>query len=224
MADIFLSYASGDRVKAGALASLLQTGGWSVWWDRDIKGGEEWSARIEHELETARCVVVLWTRRSIASQWVLREARSARSRQIILPVLLEPVTPPEELAEVHATPLTAWIGEERSFELRPFLERLANFLGGEPPSIGDPPIADAITKLSRVEVAEATFDFCAARLQFFRLKDGHLGVPDDILEQIRDTYDKLCEILAPVSSDDVHALICFYENAFTPQAPWCQQD
>jgi TIR domain len=130
MADVFLSYASGDRVKAGTLASLLQTGGWSVWWDRDIDGGEEWGARIENELIAARCVVVLWIRRSVVSEWVLREARSARSRQVILPVLLEPVTPPEELAEVHETPLTAWIGEERSFELRSFLERLADFLGG----------------------------------------------------------------------------------------------
>src|SRR5262245_14824957 len=103
MADIFLSYASADRVKAGTLASLLQSAGWSVWWDRDIEGGEEWERRIDRELGDARCVVILWTRRSISSEWVVREARAARTRGVMFPVLLEPVKPPEELAEVHAT-------------------------------------------------------------------------------------------------------------------------
>jgi hypothetical protein len=41
--DIFLGYASADRIKAGVLASQLETPGWSVWWDREIGGGEEWS-------------------------------------------------------------------------------------------------------------------------------------------------------------------------------------
>src|SRR2546426_12101686 len=129
MSDIFLSYASADRVKAGTLASLLQTAGWSVWWDRDVEGGEEWEGRIETELGVARCVVVLWTRKSISSEWVIREARAARLRSVMLPVLLEPVKPPEELADVHATALTAWLGEERSLELRAFLDRLSAILG-----------------------------------------------------------------------------------------------
>ena len=214
MADVLLSYASADRVKAGTLASLLETAGWSVWWDRDIEGGEEWEATIERELAAARCVVVLWTRRSVSSGWVLREARSARARGALLPVLLEPVTPPEELAEVQATALTSWSGEERSFELRPFLARLANVLGGAPPEVDEPPIAEAVAKLSRVEVVEATFEFCAARLEFFRLR--HAGVPPEVLERMSSTYDRLCEVLAPVSNDDVHELLKIHESAFAP--------
>ena len=55
MADVFLSYASTDRVKASTLVSLLESAGWSVWWDRDVEGGEEWERRIDKELDAAKC-------------------------------------------------------------------------------------------------------------------------------------------------------------------------
>lgn len=223
MADVFLSYASADRVKAATIVSLLESAGWSVWWDREVEGGEEWERRIEKELDASKCAVILWTRRSISSEWVIREARAARARGSMLPVLLEPVSPPEELAEVHATALTAWQGEERSFELRPFLDRLAAVLGSPPPQVDNAPLATTIAKLSRVEIVEAAFAFCAARLEFFRLRESRAGVPQEVLDQVRNTYDSLAEILAPVSSDDIHNLIGVNENAFTPQGPWSPQ-
>jgi len=40
MADIFISYASEDRQRAGALAETLGARGWSVWWDREIPLGQ----------------------------------------------------------------------------------------------------------------------------------------------------------------------------------------
>lgn len=217
MADIFLSYASTDRAKAGTLAALLQSAGWSVWWDRDLVGGDEWEPAIESELRASRCVVVLWTRRSISSRWVIREARAARDRKVMLPVLLEPVSPPDELAEVHATALTAWVGEERSFELRPFLDRLAELLGSAPPSVEEGPMTQTVVKLSRIEVAEAVFDFCAARLEFYRLNNS-TGVPERTLERMRHTYGALCEILSPISSNDIHRLLVDNESAYNPDA------
>ncbi|MCZ6871640.1 MAG: TIR domain-containing protein [Gammaproteobacteria bacterium] len=37
MADIFLSYASEDRERVRPLVAALETGGFSVWWDSDIR-------------------------------------------------------------------------------------------------------------------------------------------------------------------------------------------
>lgn len=216
MADIFLSYASYDWVKAGTLANLFESVGWSVWLDRHTEGGAEWEPRIEHELQTARCVVVLWTRRSILSQWVIREARAARARDALLPVLLEPVEPPEELSRVQATAATAWIGDERSFELRPLLNRLAEILGSAPSHVDDEPAQVAVAKLSRLEVAEAVFRYCAARLEFFRARETSAGVAESTLEKMRITYDALCDILAPVTSDELHKLLDANVDAFTP--------
>lgn len=36
MTDIFISYASEDRARAGQFASAFEARGWSVWWDRRI--------------------------------------------------------------------------------------------------------------------------------------------------------------------------------------------
>jgi hypothetical protein len=73
MADIFLSYNEKDREQARRVATLLaETVGWSVWWDRRIPAGETWRSVLEEALEGMRCMIVLWTARSIESDWVLR--------------------------------------------------------------------------------------------------------------------------------------------------------
>ena len=91
MTDVFISYAKEDRGRARTLASALQARGWSVWWDRDIKAGQAFDVTIEHEIETAKCVVVLWSKHSIASEWVKNEAASASERGVLVPALIENV-------------------------------------------------------------------------------------------------------------------------------------
>jgi hypothetical protein len=70
MTDVFVSYASEDRERVRKLASALETRGWSVWWDRKIIAGQTFDQVIEHEIETAKSVVVLWSKVSISSEWV----------------------------------------------------------------------------------------------------------------------------------------------------------
>ena len=53
MASIFLSYAREDAAKAKALAKCLERAGHSVWWDRNIYGGSEFSGEIEAALKQA---------------------------------------------------------------------------------------------------------------------------------------------------------------------------
>ena len=61
VSDVFISYASADREQAGRLAHAFEALGWSVWWDRKIITGQVFDQAIEHELDTARSVVVLWS-------------------------------------------------------------------------------------------------------------------------------------------------------------------
>ena len=67
MSDIFISYSSQDRETAGLLADALVQFGWSVWRDRDIAPGEEWSRVMEKALTSSRCVIVLWSSASVDS-------------------------------------------------------------------------------------------------------------------------------------------------------------
>ena len=118
MADIFISYASADRDRARVLADALATQGWSVWWDRTIPPGRQFDEVIEEELAAAGCVVVLWSKASVASSWVKTEAADARDRRILVPVLIEDVKLPLEFRRMQAADLSQWrSGPPQSGEL-----------------------------------------------------------------------------------------------------------
>ena len=80
MADVFLSYKRVDRTRARAVVVALQASGRSVWWDEGLTPREAWDATIEREIGLARKVIVLWSQRSVASEWV-RSPLRAESRQ-----------------------------------------------------------------------------------------------------------------------------------------------
>ena len=94
MPDVFISYAHEDRTEADALAAALKERGLSVWWDRTIRPGTSFDQAIERELAAARCVVVLWSANSVASNWVRAEANEALDRGTLLPVSLDGTLPP----------------------------------------------------------------------------------------------------------------------------------
>lgn len=94
MADVFISYAREDRASAEKLAHALEAHGWSVWWDREILPGKDFSAVIGTEIAAAKTVVVLWSRSSVASNWVRDEAHEGLERSVLVPVLLDGSEPP----------------------------------------------------------------------------------------------------------------------------------
>ena len=65
MADIFLSYKREDRDKVKLIVEALQAKGWTVWWDTRIGAGESWDQVIEAQLKAAKCVLVVWSKRSV---------------------------------------------------------------------------------------------------------------------------------------------------------------
>ena len=83
MTDIFISYASEDRARAGQFAAAFEARGWAVWWDRRIVPGQAFDAAIEQALEAAKCVVVLWSPDSAASEWVKNEAAVGAERGVV---------------------------------------------------------------------------------------------------------------------------------------------
>ncbi len=101
MADIFISYARGDREKVEKLALALETGGHSVWWDRHIAGGAEFSKEIEQELNAAKAVIVAWSREANDSRWVKDEAGIAANAGKLIAVGLDGEEPPIGFKQFH---------------------------------------------------------------------------------------------------------------------------
>ena len=70
-----------DKTSAAHLAAALEAKGWSVWWDTRLLAGRDFRAAIKAELEEAGCIVVLWSKHSIESDFVIDEANFARVQQ-----------------------------------------------------------------------------------------------------------------------------------------------
>jgi hypothetical protein len=129
MADIFISYASEDRNKAAELAKALSSRGWSIWWDREIPLGKSFDEVIENALGEAKCVIVLWSALSVASEWVRNEASEAKRRGILVPVFLESVDAPLAFRLLNGADLHDWQPGAPHGEFNRLTERVAELLG-----------------------------------------------------------------------------------------------
>jgi hypothetical protein len=89
MSDIFISYSSKDRAWVEPFAKVLESYGWSVWWDRDIPTGGSFHAVIRQELRASKCAIVVWSEQSVDSEWVQAEADEARKQEKYLPIRID---------------------------------------------------------------------------------------------------------------------------------------
>jgi len=110
MSDIFLSYAREDLARVKPVVAALEARGWSVWWYRTIKPGQTFDSVVQAALDEARCVIVLWSRDSVQSQWVRSEADEGNRRGILIPALLNEVIIPLAFRRVQAANLIGWRG------------------------------------------------------------------------------------------------------------------
>jgi serine/threonine-protein kinase len=133
MADVFLSYKAEDRRRVEPLVAALEADGLSVWWDPQIGGGTAWRQAIQRELDSAKSVIVLWSKRSIGPEghFVHDEATRAQRRGVYLPVLIDKVDPPLGFGEIQALPLTAWRGDRSHPRYQAVLARVRKIIGEE---------------------------------------------------------------------------------------------
>ena len=140
MAEVFISYATEDRPRAKALAETLELRGWSVWWDKKIPLGQSFDTVIEDAIAAANCVVVLWTRSSVRSEWVRSEASEGKRRGILVPVFLEQVDAPLAFRLLNGADLSAWEAGIPHPELDTLTERIAEIL--KQPGTREPQVVD----------------------------------------------------------------------------------
>ncbi len=131
MSDVFLSYASEDRDRVETLVSALEASGLSVWWDRAIQVGSSYDDAIEEALNEARCVVTVWTERSIQSRWVKNESMVGMERGLLVPVLLDDVEPPVAFKAMQAADLRRWNGSIAALPAE-FLAAVESIVAGRP--------------------------------------------------------------------------------------------
>ncbi|WP_265571107.1 TIR domain-containing protein [Sphingomicrobium nitratireducens] len=108
MADVFLSYARGDQPRAEKIAAAIEQAGRSVWWDRHLVGGHEFSRDIESALADARHVLVLWSKEAVQSRWVRDEASEGAERASLVSATIDGTLPPLGFRQFHTVDLSGW--------------------------------------------------------------------------------------------------------------------
>ena len=106
MSEIFVSYKKEDRAVAERLVAALRAAGKDLWWDDALTPHEAWDAMIERQIAAARVVLVLWSPRSVHSDWVRSEAHYAQDHHKMVPVLVESCSIPLAFMLRQAVDLT----------------------------------------------------------------------------------------------------------------------
>lgn len=110
--DVFISYSSKDRVWVSSYVQALQACGLNVWWDRSLLAGQSYHKDIQKALDQSSCVITIWSKAAVDSQWVLAESEQAYKRDVIIPVscALAPRIP-VPFSSLHTIDLSQWNGE-----------------------------------------------------------------------------------------------------------------
>ena len=156
MADVFVSYSRDDRKIAHQFATGLEREGFGVWWDQAIHAGEAFDRAIERALVESQAVVVLWSRRSVESDWVRAEATQARATRRLVPVTIEPCKRPVIFEPIHTADLTGWSSDATDPRWRTFIDDLRRTIGQarQDPGLAQqgPVAAPASRKVARLRV------------------------------------------------------------------------
>lgn len=137
--DLFVSYTRVDRPFVAKLVAMLEAAGYSVWWDFAIKPGENFNPVIRRALEAAKCVVVVWSKTSVNSDWVHDEASVGRRKRILVPLRIQSVEVPLGFGQVHDVDFTHWKGSADEQPARELLAGIATVVGRAPSPVPDEP-------------------------------------------------------------------------------------
>lgn len=150
MGDLFISYKREERDKARLLAVALESRGWSVWWDPELRAGEHFDDVIEAAIKSAACVIVLWSKLSVRSRYVKDEASYALELQKLVPVAFDDAELPLRFKGLHTIPLQKWDGSATSPALQ---ELMSEVMRRVPRSSQERPPSEPQAPLGRSEVS-----------------------------------------------------------------------
>lgn len=164
MARIFVSYSNSDRPFAERLIRALRASQIDVWWDGDLSGGDDFQSVIDRNARSADAMIVLWSKRSITSAWVLTEADWAKQNGKLIQIVIDDVRPPLGFIGYIYADLRGWDGDIGHPAFLSILRSLtqietSHVLSGKDPGAPKPP--ERQRNYSKPRGASATTVFIA---------------------------------------------------------------
>lgn len=135
MTDVFISYKREERNRCVAIYNALLDLRLSVWFDAHIDPGTSFDREIEREVQRAKAILVLWSRRAKESDWVRAEARLGKQGNRLAAVRLDDCILPLEFASVQTVDLFETDSIRGSEEWARVTDRIGGLVGR--PGLGD---------------------------------------------------------------------------------------
>lgn len=181
MSDVFVSYKAEDRRRVQPIVEALEADGLSVWWDRQIGGGDSWREAIEQHLDAARCVLVVWSKRSVGpdGHFVRDEASRALRRHIYLPVRIDRVNPPLGFGETQSLSLIGWKGDGADPRIQSVVEAARAIAAGDPYVAPEYSHGDGISRRT-IAIGGAVTVAAAAAGGWLAFRSGSTAASDSI--------------------------------------------
>jgi hypothetical protein len=131
--QVFISYSRKDHAVADRLDFIFQVMKLEVWWDEHIPLGDTWEERIKEKLSSVSCVLVIWSKRSVASSWVLQEAQEGLRSGTLLGLKIDNCIIPEPYSSAETFD---FINMKESITIndpstRDFLRRIEQIIGSD---------------------------------------------------------------------------------------------
>ena len=129
MADIFISYKREEQDQARKLKDALEKQDLEVWWDPNLRAGEHVDDVIEAALKEAKCVIVMWSRLSVESDYVKSEASLALDLKKLVPVAIEDTEYPLRYRGLQTPDLKGWDGSDTNVQFKSLVKNLYDRIG-----------------------------------------------------------------------------------------------
>lgn len=139
--EIFISYARSAQPQARAIADALRASGYSVWWDDDLPAHRAYNDVIEERLNSAKAVLVVWSRDGASSEWVRAEADAARHGRKLVQLSIDGVIPPMPFNQIQCPALRDWDGTTDEPAWRKIERSIAELVRGTGSELARPAVA-----------------------------------------------------------------------------------
>jgi len=163
MADVFVSYARSTEACARALAAIIETNGFSVWYDARLPAHRAYADVIQEQLDAAKAVLIIWSREAVRSHWVRSEADRGRLNGTLIQLRIEDCALPMPFDQIQCPLVRDWSGERSTQQLAPILQSLSDLLDGSAPLATRSP--SRLPTFSRPEEGQLLFEGASRALQ-----------------------------------------------------------
>jgi hypothetical protein len=124
---VIISYSRQDVHFAKLVQVSLETEGYESWIDIDENGvrpGENWFEAVARRVWRSRCCIVLWSAHAVRSEPVLREAREALKKGILINAIVSKgVSIPDEFKHISGVLLDGWKGDRMNPQWRSLIDQ-----------------------------------------------------------------------------------------------------